>query len=92
MPLGLDPEMSPATVRWPGVRIAPTTSAWTQSQLRSLKASPHTRKTRTISLGRASMAHPFWHVGRESTVPCPFASVYQLDKAELRLTPARAGE
>ena len=29
------------------------------------------------------MAHPFWHVGCESTVPCPFASVYQLDKAEL---------
>ena len=70
-----------ATVRWPGVRIAPTTSTCTQSQIRSLNTSSNTRRTRTISLGRASMAHPFWQVGCESTVPCLSRSVYQMDKA-----------
>ena len=52
--------------------------------LRMAKTSSNTRSTRTISLGRASMAHPFWQVGCESTVPCLSRSVYQMDKAELR--------
>jgi len=31
------------------------------------------------------MTHPFLAVGCESTVPCLFRSVYQMDKAELSL-------
>src|SRR6266516_7219470 len=58
-----------ATVRWPGVRIAPTTNTWTQSHTRSLKTSSNTRRTRTMSLGRASMTHPFWLLGVSSRYP-----------------------
>src|SRR5439155_16248415 len=67
--------------------MAPTSSTVTQSQTRSLNTASNGRRTRIISLGRVSMAHPFLAVGRESRVPCRSRSVYRIDKSSLRNTP-----
>src|SRR5689334_12414433 len=78
-----------ATVRWPGARMAPSSSTWACRQVCWRKSGAKHRITAAKRAGRRSMAAVLWR-GRPSLAAHPLRrlTLPEMAKPELRLKPS----